>query len=335
MSKRFYALALTLMGALTLYTTPMQARVRTHQPNDDITCQSQCSNTCSQEEGFKCKRSRKHGNRHGKKDCLGKLTKQLSLTAEQQEKAKPIIKAFQEQNRIRMNERRAVMEHLLTPEQKASLEGIKKNGQCQPKIELSNEQQTKLDNARLQGEAQRKKDIQEFKLQMDKILSAEQQQRLAEILDKPQRSGGCGNCPRKCGQLDTGTPGCGSRMGNGRDQNCMSNKRSCSPRTGGCQVMEPGPDTPTPAMFMTRRFTKELDLTPAQQQAILPILQKHEQAMKQAQQSLKAELKDVLTQEQMTKLESSFRPGESCGSRPEHKCAKASQAKHECAGCGK
>lgn len=127
------------------------------------------------------------------------LTKELGLTAEQVERAKPMIAKYAQRQQELRRERREGFEKLLTPEQKAQLEAKRqarrekkaaapterkrseRAAQAGPKLELSAAQKESLGKLRQEQKAENEQAWTNFKAELGNILDDSQRAKLDKL----------------------------------------------------------------------------------------------------------------------------------------------------------
>ena len=148
------------------------------------------------------------------------LTKELGLTAEQVERAKPMIAKYAQRQQELRRERREGFEKLLTPEQKAQLEAKRQARrerkaanapterkrperavQAGPKLELSAAQKESLGKLRQEQKAENEQAWTNFKAELGSILDDSQRAKLDKVEARQLMRG-----PRRGGSKE-GRPG--------------------------------------------------------------------------------------------------------------------------------
>lgn len=311
---KIVATAATVLSVVSFLAMPVLAEKCTESKDSCSPCKAQCS--ASQEKcGAKedCGRKARHHRAH-KRSTLGRISKRLDLSKEQQEKAAPIAEKYDRAEQELRKAQHEAFQNVLTAEQKASLEQAgKEKGEGGHKagrghgrhgkapIELTQEQKDTLKASAEASKSKHEAAFENFKKELAPILSGEQKAELDKLSAK-------------------------DLAGHGRHHGHHGRRGHGGPGMPGGPGMHGAPGMPGGhgMMGLPPEAAKDLGITEAQKTKIEAIMAKHREAGKERfeamrkadmadMKAMKDEIDAVLTSEQKAKLEKMFKEGPKCG----------------------
>ncbi len=130
----------------------------------------------------------------GQRAPLARMTSQLNLTDQQVQQIEPIMKEFREKGQARRQAHCSTFESVLTAEQKARLAEMKSQNRRGPRgagwarLDLTDEQKSRVQSMREKAQAERQADVQALKARLGTILTAEQKQKAEQFFNqRPNR----------------------------------------------------------------------------------------------------------------------------------------------------
>jgi Spy/CpxP family protein refolding chaperone len=130
----------------------------------------------------------------GQRAPLARMARHLNLTDQQVQQIEPIMKEFREKGQARRQAHRSTFESALTADQKARLAQMKSENRRGPRgagwarLDLTDEQKTRLQSMREKAQAERQADVQALKARLGAILTAEQKEKAEEFFNnRPHR----------------------------------------------------------------------------------------------------------------------------------------------------
>jgi Spy/CpxP family protein refolding chaperone len=130
----------------------------------------------------------------GQRAPLARMARHLNLTDQQVQQIEPIMKEFREKGQARRQAHRSTFESVLTADQKARLAQMKSENRRGPRgaswarLDLTDEQKTRLQSMREKAQAERQADVQALKARLGAILTAEQKEKAEQFFNqRPHR----------------------------------------------------------------------------------------------------------------------------------------------------
>lgn len=147
----------------------------------------------------------KRGGGQGQQAPLARMARHLNLTDQQVQQIEPIMKEFREKGQAHRQAHRTAFESILTADQKARLAQMKSENRRGPRgsgwarLDLTDEQKTRLQSMREKAQTERQADVQALKDRLGAILTAEQKEKAEKFFNqRPHRKAPCRRAGPKC-----------------------------------------------------------------------------------------------------------------------------------------